>query len=460
MAAGIFEMFDQEQTDRIVSRVYEAAFGARVRLAKLAHEETRLGVWEHKVLKNVIATQLIYEEIRGERTVGVIAENQATGITEIAQPLGPILAMIPVTNPTSTVLFKTLIALKTRNPIIVNPHKNASASCREAARICYEAALEADAPEHCIQWVTAPSREMTHALMSHPGVALILATGGPSLVKAAYSSGTPAYGVGPGNVPVLVDESADLPFAVANIIISKTFDNGTICASEQAIVCQSGIASRLRREFADQGAYFMTPEETRRVAAVAVDPTTGQMTSVIIGQPVTAIASLAGISPPAGTTLLMATLDGVGPGFPLSGEVLAPILAFYQRDSFEEAIKLCIDLNFLQGLGHTASIFANDEARIRRYCTLMNAGRIVVNAPSAQGAVGGSFTRLNVSFTLGCGTWGKNITTENVTARHLLNIKRVCRRRGNDKWLTFPKERYLDESMSAGDCTREYHKNS
>ena len=259
---------------------------------------------------------------------------------------------------------------------------------------------------------------------------------------------------------MLVDESADLPFAVANIISSKTFDNGTICASEQAIVCQSGIAAQLKREFADQGGYFMTPEETRRVAAVAVDTATGLMTSAVIGQPVTTIAQMAGIAPPAGTTLLMAALDGVGAGYPLSGEVLAPILAFYQRDSFEEAIKLCIDLNYLQGLGHTASIFANDEARIRRYGELMNAGRIVVNSPSAQGAVGGIFTRLSVSFTLGCGTWGKNITTENVTARHLLNIKRVCRRRGNDKWLAFPKERYLDESVSAGDCAREYHINS
>lgn len=459
MAAGIFEMFDQISTDRIVKSVYEAGFNNRVKLAKMAHEETGLGVWEHKVLKNVLATQIVYENIRNEKTVGIISEDDATGITEIAQPLGPILGIIPVTNPTSTTLFKILIAMKTRNPIIISPHFKAAGCCAETARICYEAALSADAPEDCIQWVESPDRELTQALMRHKDIALILATGGPGLVKAAYSSGTPALGVGPGNVPVFIDESADIPFAVENIILSKTFDNGTICASEQAIVVEKKIAGRVRDDFTKQGCYFMDREEIRKVEAIAVDPETRLMSAAVVGQPVAKIAGLAGIKPPADTRILMAELDGVGPDHPLSGEILAPILAFYVREDFNSAIKLCMDLNYLGGLGHTVSIYANDEERIKQFAMLMNAGRIIVNTPSAQGAVGGLFNRLNTSFTLGCGTWGKNITTENITARHLMNIKRICRRRGNEKWFRFQKEKYLDESLTGEIILDEYNKN-
>jgi len=459
MAAGIFEMLDQKKTDRIVEEVFNAGFNSRVRFAKMAYEETGIGVWEHKVFKNVLATQIVYENIKDEKTVGVISEDNLSGITEIAQPLGPILGIIPVTNPTSTVLFKIIIAMKTRNPIIIAPHPRAVRCSSEAARICYKAAVEADAPEDCIQWIESPDRELTQAVMKHKDMAMILATGGPGLVKAAYSSGTPALGVGPGNVPVFIDESADIPYAVENIILSKTFDNGTICASEQAVVVEKKISGTVLKEFEKQNCYFMSSEEIQKVERIAIDPSTGLMSVNIIGKPVSVIADMAGIKVPPDTKILMARIEGVGKEYPLSGEILAPILAFYVRDDFNSAIKLCIDLNYLGGLGHTVSIYANNDERIRQFSMLMNAGRIVVNTPSAQGAVGGIYNSLNTSFTLGCGTWGKNITTENVTTRHLLNIKRICRRRTNEKWLNFTKEKYLDEGESADDIIRGYHRN-
>jgi acetaldehyde dehydrogenase / alcohol dehydrogenase len=459
MASGVFEMSDQEQTDKIVTAVFKAGFNNRIKLAKMAHEETGLGVFEHKVLKNVLATQLVYENIRNEKTVGIISQNESAGITEIAQPLGPVLAVIPVTNPTSTVMFKIMIAMKTRNPIIISPHSKAVKCCAEAARICYEAALNADAPEYCIQWIDSPSRDLTQALMRHRNIALILATGGPGLVKTAYSSGTPAIGVGPGNVPVFIDESADIPFAVNNILLSKTFDNGTICASEQAVVVEKKISGMVKEEFIRQGGYFLNDDEIQKVEKIAVDPETRLMNPAIVGQPVSKVGELAGISVPQGIRLLLAVQERVGVNFPLSGEILAPILAFYERDDLNSTIKLCIELNYLGGLGHTVSIYANDEEKIRKFALVMNAGRIVVNTPAAQGAVGGLFNRLNPSFTLGCGTWGKNITTENITARHLINIKRICRRRSNEKWLTFPKEKYLNETLTADSVLMEYNRN-
>ncbi|MFH0842639.1 MAG: aldehyde dehydrogenase family protein [Bacteroidota bacterium] len=459
MASGVFEMSDQEQTDNIVAAVFKAGFNNRIKLAKMAHEETGLGVFEHKILKNVLATQLVYENIQNEKTVGVISQNESTGITEIAQPLGPVLAIIPITNPTSTVMFKILIAMKARNPIIISPHSKAVKCCAEAARICYEAALNADAPEYCIQWIDSPSRDLTQALMRHRNIALILATGGPGLVKTAYSSGTPAIGVGPGNVPVFIDESADIPFAVKNILLSKTFDNGTICASEQAIVVEKKISRAVKEEFIRQGGYFLNDDEIHKVEKIAVDPETQLMNPAIVGQPVSKVAELAGISVPQEIRVFLAVQERVGVDFPLSGEILAPILAFYERDDLNSTMKLCIELNYLGGLGHTVSIYANDEEKIRKFALVMNAGRIVVNTPAAQGAVGGLFNKLNTSFTLGCGTWGKNITTENITARHLINIKRICRRRSNEKWQTFPKEKYLNETLTADSVLMEYNRN-
>ena len=459
MAAAVFEQFDQEATDRIVARVARVALDHRVKLARMAHEETRLGVWEHKVIKNVMAAQMVHEDIRHERTVGVLSDDPRSGIMEIAQPLGPVLAVIPVTNPTSTTIFKTLICLKTRNPIIISPHGRAIGCCAETARLCYEAALEEGAPEDCIQWITQPGRDLTHALMTHPHLALILATGGTGLVQAAYSSGTPAIGVGPGNVPVYIEKSADIPFAVESVLASKTFDNGTICASEQAIVVEQDIAGAVRSEFERQGCFFLDPDQIRKVEAIAVDAERGTMNAAIVGQSVAVLAEVAGITVPDGTRLLLAEQHAVGEAHPLSGEILAPILAFYETRSFDGALKTCIELNYRGGIGHTASIYSNDDGRIHAFATLMNAGRVMVNTPSAHGAVGGLYNSLLTSFTLGCGAGGKNITTENISARHLINTKRVCRRRTNERWARFPAANYLDESLEADTLLRAYNRN-
>ena len=459
LAAAEFHQFNQEQTDRIVEAVFKAGFSNRVKLAKMAHEETGMGVWEHKVIKNVLATQLVYESIRNEKTVGVISYDSRTGISEIAQPLGPILAVIPVTNPTSTVMFKILICLKSRNPIIISSHRGAAKSCAEAVRICYEAALEAGAPEDCIQMISSGSREFTQIMMAHPKIALILATGGTGLVKAAYSSGNPAIGVGPGNVPVFIDESADLPFAVSNIISSKTFDNGTICASEQAIVMVESIEQALKAEFGKQNCYFLSSEEIKKLEAVAIVPETNSMSPFIVGKGVSAIAEKAGITVPEGTKILIAKLNGVGFEYPLSVEVLAPILAFYSAKDYRSAINICIDLNYLGGIGHSACIYANDEKRIMEYAELLNAGRVVVNTPTSQGAVGYFYNHLAPSFTLGCGTGGKNITTENITAKNLINVQRVTRRKPNEMWFSFNQADYFDESIPVDDIMKNYYKN-
>ena len=459
LAAAEFHQFNQEQTDRIVEAIFKAGFNNRVTLAKMAQEETGMGVWEHKVIKNVLGTQLVYESIKNEKTVGVISYNAYTGIAEIAQPLGPVLAVIPVTNPTSTVMFKILICLKSRNPIIISSHRGAAKSCAEAVRLCYEAALSAGAPEDCIQMISSGSREFTHIMMAHPKIALILATGGTGLVKAAYSSGNPAIGVGPGNVPVFIDESADIPFAVSSIISSKTFDNGTICASEQAIVMVDAIEQEVRREFERQNCYFLNNEEIKKVEKIAISPETGSMSAQVVGQSVSVIAKLADITVPEGTKILIAKLDGIGKEFPLSGEVLAPILAFYSAKDYESAVNICIDLNYLGGIGHSACIYSNDEKRIMEYAELLNAGRILVNTPSSQGAVGGMFNQLPPSLTLGCGTGGKNITTENITAKNLLNIQRVCRRKPNDMFFSFDQSKFYDESLNADDITKDYYKN-
>lgn len=457
-AAAVFSQYDQSETDRIVEAVYRAGFDARVSLARHAHEETGIGRWEDKVIKNVVATQLVYDDIRDLRTAGIISEDKERGIVEIAQPVGPILAVIPATNPTSTVLFKVLSALKTRNPVIISPSRRAVGCSCEAARLCYEAALEAGAPEDCIQWLTEVSRTQTQALMAHPSLALILATGATSLVHSAYSSGTPTLGVGPGNVPVFIDVSADIPFAVNEICTSKLFDNGTICASEQAVLVEQGIAGDVMAAFQARGAYFLTSDEARMLEAVVLDES-GHMSADIVGRSAMDIAGRAGITVPEGTTLLMARLEGIGDEYPLSREILAPVLAFYVGESFEAVAELCIDLNFYGGIGHTVSLFCNDEARIRAFSMLMNAGRIVVNMPSAQGAVGHIYNRISPSLTLGCGTGGKNITTDNVTARHLMNVQRITRRNEDLRFQRFDKSLYLDERLDSRTIERLYHHN-
>lgn len=458
-ASAIFSQLSQEHTDRIVKAVYEAAFKNRIKLAKMAHEETKLGVWQDKVIKNVVATQFVYEDIKNLKTVGIISDDEENGVIEIAQPIGPIFALIPVTNPTSTTMFKILIALKTRNPIIISPHHRAMKCCKETAKICYEAALSQDAPEGCIQWLEAKSSEDTRALMRHKKLALVLATGGSSLVGAAYSSGTPAIGVGPGNVPAYIEKTADIEFAIEQIFASKTFDNGTVCASEQSIVVEKPVADLAKKEIEKRKGYFLSDNEIKQLEDIAFDKERGLMNAAIVGQSAYHIAQLAKIDVPADTRLLLAPLDGVGKDHPLSSEILAPILAYYVVDDFEHAVKLCIDLNFHGGIGHTASIFSNDDEKIKEFASLMNAGRIVVNMPSSQGAVGGLFNTLHPSFTLGCGSGGKNITTDNITAKHLLNIQRIARRRVNRRFEKFDNKLYFDESADANTVEKEFNRN-
>ena len=458
-AAAVFTQLDQKHTDRIVRAVYEAGFNSRVRLAKMAHEETGLGRWEDKVIKNVAATQLVYDDIKDQRTAGVISEDRKSGITEIALPLGPTFALIPVTNPTSTVMFKILISLKARNPIIIGPHPKATKCSNEAARICYEAAMKEDAPGHCVQWLENSTMDQTHAIMSHKSLGLVLATGGTGLVCAAYSSGTPAIGVGPGNVPVFIENSADVPFAVEQIMISKTFDNGTVCASEQAIVTEERIANKVRSEFKKCKAYFLSEDEIAKLESVAYNRDKGLMSPAVVGKPAFEIARMAGIKAPSDTRLLIAPLKGIGKDYPLSSEILAPIIAFYAADNFDHAINLCIDLNFYGGIGHTVSLFSNDESKIRKFASVMNAGRVVVNTPSSQGAVGGIYNALHTSFTLGCGSGGKNITTDNITAKHLINIQRIARRRVNAQFEAFNKDLYFNESLDTRAIEKEFKRN-
>jgi len=448
-AARAFRRLDQEQTDLIVKAAYEAGFNHRVHLARLAHEETRLGVWQDKVIKNVIATRVVYDDLKTQRTVGVIGEDEERGIVEIAQPIGPIFAVTPVTNPTSTVMFKILISLKSRNPIIIRPHGAARKCSIEAARICYEAALSAGAPEHSVQWVPRSTEEETIGLMRHRKTAMILATGSTALVRAAYSSGNPAIGVGPGNVPVFIGKSADIPFTVEQIFMSKTFDNGTICASEQALVVRQCHVAEVKRLFRKRKAYFLSPEEIERLEPVAFNKETKTMRPEVIGQPAPVIARMADIDAPDDTTLLMAELQEVGIQSPLSLEILAPILAFYEAEDIDKAIDLCRKININGGLGHTISMFSTNEERIRYFASTMNAGRILVNTPASHGALGGTYNALQPSMTLGCGTGGKNITTDNVSALHLLNIQRIARRKVSSCVSPELMELYLDESVDA-----------
>jgi acetaldehyde dehydrogenase/alcohol dehydrogenase len=432
-AADSFGKLNQEETDIVVHAVYREGFNNRWKLAEMAFKETGIGILRDKVIKNIIATRFVYRDIKKVRSVGVISEDLENQIVEIARPMGPIFAVTPITNPTSTALFKILIAMKSRNPIIVFPHGAARKSTIEAARLCYEAARMAGAPEHCIQWIPRATREQVLAFMSHKRIALVLATGSVSLVRAAYHSGNPAIGVGPGNVPVYIGKTADVAFAVNQILLSKLFDNGTICASEQAVVVSQYNAQQVRDEFVKQGACFLKPDEIEKVGKFAINATQHSMNPEVIGKAATEIARMAGISVPPETNLLIAELEKhqVGIQWPLSLEVLAPILAFYEVASFDEGIAMCRRINEQGGLGHTVSIFSNDDAKIRYFAHELNAGRIVVNTPSSQGALGGLYNGLTPSMTLACGSGGKNFTTDNISVRHLLNIQRIAYRKIN-----------------------------
>ncbi len=426
-----FARFKQEEVDHIIRTVYEEAFNHRVQLAKMAWQETGIGKWEDKTAKNVIASKYVFEDIINEKTCGSINEDPATGILEVAKPIGPIFAITPITNPTSTAIFKILLALKTRNPIIIRPHGAAKKSTIETARICYEAALAAGAPENCIQWIKRSTPEQTLEMMGHKRVALVFATGSVSLVRAAYKSGNPAIGGGPGNVPVYIGKSAEIPFAVDQILLSKTFDNGTVCASEQSLVVRELKEQELIREFKKRKAWFLTEKEKKKVEEIAYNEAQRSMAVEVIGQPAWRIAELAGFEVPKDTSVLIASYQNheVGPNHPLSLEILAPILGLYVVNSFDEAISQCKKIVRFGGVGHTISIFSNEEEKIMYFAEVTQAGRLLVNQPASQGALGGTFNGLNPSLTLATGAGGKTSTTDNITIKHLMNVQRLARRR-------------------------------
>lgn len=423
-AQKVYEGFSQEEVDRIVKKVTDAAFQESKRLAEMAVKETNMGVVLHKKIKNEVSSRDVYESIKDEKTIGVIHHDSASKVTEIAYPFGVVAAIIPTTNPTSTAIYKTLVTLKSGNGIVVSPHPRAAKCTIEALKVCNQAAIEAGAPEGLIGWISNPSLETTVELMKHKLTSLILATGGVGLVRAAYSSGKPAYGVGPGNVPVYIEKTANVPKAVKQIVDSKTFDNGTICATEQAIIVDQNIKDMTVRELKNNNAYFVEGEEKERMEKL-ISPTIGQLNPEIVGKSPKIIAEMAGINVPADTRVIIAEEDRLEKSAPFSIEKMSPILALYTAPNQERAKEICIGLLNLGGRGHTLSIHTNDDRIAKAYAHEMPVSRILVNTLSSIGAVGGT-TGLTPSFTLGCGSYGGNITADNITARHLINIKRMA----------------------------------
>jgi acetaldehyde dehydrogenase / alcohol dehydrogenase len=443
-AAAVFTQCTQEDVDRIVKAMVLAGLGQAQYLARLAFEETKLGVMEDKVLKNMVATEFVYNYVKDKRTVGVIREFPESGLAEVAEPIGVIFSLTPITNPTSTVLFKCIMAIKTRNTVIFSPHPSAWHCCSEAVRIMYETAVKHGAPEGVFSCLEAHTLQDNAYLMHHKDVGLIDATGGPGAVKAAYSSGKPALGVGAGNTPVYLEKTADLNMAVVDIIISKTFDNGTICASEQTVVIDDEIYDSVLKKFADLGAHICTEKETELLGRTVIDPTTGFMQPMAVGQKATNIARFIGLTVKPKTKLLIAPIQGVGPGYPLSVEKLFPVLAVYRAKSVDEALKVCLDVNHAGGLGHTAVIFSHNDEIIQKFADVINAGRVIVNSPGSIGALGAVYNDLVPTFSFGCGTGGGNSTTDNVNIYHYLNIKRLARRRQAHMWFRVPNQIYFN----------------
>lgn len=435
---------NQEQVNTIVRAMALAGVNQHMYLARLAVEDTGMGIYEDKVTKNLFATEYVYHNIKYERTVGVIRDREEEGFAEVAEPVGVIAGITPVTNPTSTVMFKSLISLKTRNPIVFAFHPRAQKCSAAAAQVMYEAAVKHGAPENCISWIPEPSIEATQALMQHDGVSLILATGGAGMVEAAYKSGRPALGVGPGNVPAYIEKTANLRRAVADIIVSKTFDNGVVCASEQAVIVDREVASQVRRLFEELGGYFLNQEEQNRLEAYLIDPETKSINPEAVGQSATTIAARAGISVPSDTTLLIAEVAGVGPDYPLTREKLSPVIAFLEAENTMQGICLCEQMTQFGGLGHSAVIHSEDKEVIREFIKRVQAGRLLVNTPSVHGAIGELYNANTPSLTLGCGSMGGNSTTDNISVHNLLNIKRVARRRRRMKWFRLPERIYFE----------------
>ncbi len=442
-AQKIFATYTQEQVDKIFFEAAMAANQARIPLAKMAVEETGMGVVEDKVIKNHFASEYIYNAYRDTKTCGVLEEDKAFGTKKIAEPIGVVAAVIPTTNPTSTAIFKTLISLKTRNGIIISPHPRAKGSTIAAAKVVLEAAVKAGAPEGIIGWIDVPSLELTNILMKEADI--ILATGGPGMVKAAYSSGKPALGVGAGNTPAIIDDTADLTLAVNSIIHSKTFDNGMICASEQSVIVLDKVYKQVKKEFADRGCYFLNAAETEKVRKTII--INGALNAKIVGQPAYKIAELAGVTVPETTKILIGEVESVELSEEFAHEKLSPVLAMYKAKDFEDAVSKAEHLIADGGYGHTSSLYVNvgtEKAKIDEFSERMKTCRILINTPSSQGGIGDLYNfKLTPSLTLGCGSWGGNSVSENVGVKHLINIKTVAERRENMLWFRAPEKVYI-----------------
>ncbi|HVP49322.1 MAG TPA: bifunctional acetaldehyde-CoA/alcohol dehydrogenase [Bryobacteraceae bacterium] len=453
-AAAVFTQYTQEDVDRIVKHMAMAGMEQAQHLARLAVDETHLGVMEDKAIKNMVATEFVYNYVKDKRTAGAIRELPEEGLVEVAEPIGVIFSLTPITNPTSTVLFKCIMAIKTRNAVIFGPHPMAARCCQEAMRIMYEIAVKHGAPEGVFTCVESPTLADNAYLMHHKEVALIDATGGRGVVKAAYSSGKPALGVGAGNTPVYLEKTADLDTAVVDIITSKTFDNGTICASEQTVVIDDEIYDRVLTKFAELGAHVCDEKEAAVLGRMLVDPEKGMARPMATGQKAADIARAVGLSVQPNTKLLVAPIQGVGKEHPLSVEKLFPVLAVYRAKSIDEALRVCIDVNHAGGLGHTAVVFSHNDEVIRKFGEVINAGRVIVNSPGSIGAIGGVYNDMVPTFSFGCGTGGGNSTTDNVNVFHYLNVKRVARRVQAPMWFRVPNQIYFN--MNAVEVLRQF----
>ena len=440
--------FDQEQINKIVHAMVMAGVDNHMPLAKAAVEETKRGIYEDKCIKNLYSTETVWHSIKYEKTVGVIDRDMQTGIIKVASPLGVVAGITPVTNPTSTTMFKIIISLMARNPIIFAFHPSAQNCSAMAAESLYKAALEAGAPENCIQWITKPSIEATDELINHPGVAITLATGGNAMVKAAYSTGKPALGVGAGNVPAYFEKSTDIKRSVNDIVVSKSFDNGMICASEQAIICDKEIYDEVKKEFERCRGYFVPKKDIEKLQNYVINPEKQTLNPDVVGQSAMTIAKEAGIKVPEGTKVLLAEIDGIGPDYPLSREKLSPILAFVKAESTEDGFEKSKQMLELNGKGHSASIhtFGGNNDLIEKFAEEMEACRILVNSPSSIGGIGDLYNEMTPSLTLGCGSYGKNSVSQNVSVRNMFNVKTVAKRRNNMQWQKLPSKLYFEKN--------------
>lgn len=439
-----FLSLNQQQVDDVIQKMALAGLEHHMELAKMAVEETGRGVYEDKSTKNIFATEEVYHSIKYHKTVGVINDNEEEDYMEVAEPVGIVAGITPVTNPTSTVMFKSLICMKTRNPVIFSFHPSAQQCSTKAAKIMRDAAVAAGAPANCIAWIEEPSIDATNNLMNHPQVSMVLATGGAGMVRSAYSTGKPALGVGPGNVPCYIEKTANLHRAVTDLIMSKTFDNGMICASEQAVIIDQDVAQQVIGLLCENGCYLLNEQEVKQLESMATCNEGCSLNADVVGRSAFQIAQMAGLQVPEATKVLVAPLTGVGTEYPLSREKLSPMLACYIVNSTEEGYKRCEEMLEFGGLGHTAVIHSTDQTVIDRFAKRMKAGRIIVNSPSTHGAIGDLYNTNVPSLTLGCGSMGHNSTTANVSAANLINIKRVAKRRVKMQWFRVPERIYFE----------------